>query len=132
MARNTSEFPSYQVWRQKQDGKPEILIELFDARDVRPFLAHMRQHERKYGRKCLENDGGGFTAYVGTIAAMSPRASYWWEFLMPDEVINSEKSPIHIDILEKIGEARTMGMIQGQERREAAASGINYEPGKDA
>ena len=132
MARNTSEFPSYQVWRQERGGNPEVLIELFDCRDVRPFLAHMRQHERKNGRKCLENDGNGFTAYVGTIAKMAPCVSYWWDFVMPDEVINSEKSPIHMDILEKIGEARTMGMIQGKARREAAAAGINYEPGGDA
>ena len=132
MQRYTSEFPSYQVWKQKQGKNPELLIELFDTRDVRPFLAHMRQHEREFGKKCVENDCGGFTAYVGTISVMSPCTTYWWDFIMPDEVINSKKSPIHIDILEKIGEARTMGMIQGRARREAAAAGINYEPGEDA
>ena len=88
----------------------------------------MRQHERKYGRKCIENDGGGFTSYVGTIAKMSPRASYWWDFLMPDEVINSEKSPIHVDLQYKIAEAMTMGAVHGRALREAAAAGINYEP----
>lgn len=128
MAHNSSEDPSYQVWRQWGGSRPEKLAEFHSIRAVNVFLLDMRRRERMRGKKCLDNDNCGFTSYVGTIADMSPRAHYWWDVVIPDEAINSESPPIYQEILDKVAEAMLMGAVEGRARREAAAAGINFEP----
>ena len=134
MARNTSDNPLYQVFRQWHGCRHHELMGNFHSnRAVKIFLDDMKRHEGMRGKECLDNDVcGGFTAYVGTVDDMSPRTHYWWQVVMTDEAINSESTPIYQDILDKCAEAMLIGAVEGKARREAAAAGINYEPGDDA
>lgn len=132
MAHNTSENPLFQVWRQWHGSSHELLAEFHGLKAAKIFLVDMRRRERMRGKKCLDNDNCGFTSYVGTIADMSPRAHYWWDVVMTDEAINSDSPPIYMGILEKIAEARTMGIVYGREMREAKAAGVPYDPGEDS
>lgn len=132
MAHNSSETPSYQVWRQWRGSSPKLLDKCHSLRAAKIFLLDMRRRERVRGKKCLDNESGGFTSYVGPADDISPRAHYWWDVVMTDEAINSESPPIYQDILDRIAEAMLLGSVDGRAMREAAASGINYEPGEDA
>lgn len=133
MARNTSNNPVFQVWRQRRGSSPELLAVFHSNSAAKVFLLDMQRREQMRGKNCADNyNCGGFLAYVGDFENKSPRAHYWWEIVITDEAINSESPPIYMDLQVKMGEVMIMGAVHGRAMREAAAAGINYEPDEGA
>lgn len=132
MARKTSKKPFFQIWRQWHGSSHEPLAEFHSLQAAMIFLDDMKRREEMRGKQCHDNESCGFTSYVGTTEDMSPRAHYWWDVAMSDEAINSESPPILQEILDKFAEAMLIGAVEGKARREAAASGINFEPDEDS
>ena len=126
-----AELPSYQIfWQKRGDRHPiQPLVELYDERDVRSVMAMLKQHERKYGKQVADDKNGGFIAYTGPANAPTLRAAYWAEEIMPDEAFNREDTPLSEDLWVSISLAMVRGAISGRAKREAAAAGLNFEPG---
>lgn len=125
-----AELPVHQVFKQTRgDKQPELLIELYDYRDVRCYLASKKKEEQTRGRQTTQNGNDGFFAHVGDPNLNGVRSVYWAETIMPDEVINSENPPIYAEILDSLAYAMGRGGVTGRAMREAAAAGINFEPG---
>lgn len=126
-----AKLPRFQIYWQKRGDRHPIqpLVELYDQRDVRSVMAMLKQHEKKYGKRCVENIHGGFNAYTGSIDEPNLRAVYWSEEIMTDAEINSDDSPINEAILIDIGIARSWVFFDQKAKREAAESGINFEAG---
>lgn len=125
-----AELPRFQIFCQRRGAKEvELLNELYDQRDVRSDLAMIRRYEEKNGKRCVENGHGGFSAYTGTFDKPQLRAVYWSEEIMTDAEINSADSPISEDIAISVGIAKYRGAVTGRAMREAAAAGLNFEPG---
>lgn len=126
-----AELPRFQIYWQKRGDRHPIqpLVELYDQRDVRSVMAMLKQHEKKYGKRCVENIHGGFNAYTGTIEEPNLRAVYWSEEIMTDAEINSDNSPIREDVAIDIGIAMSWASVTYRAKREAASAGINFEAG---